>query len=246
VRALTLPAPPELTAAAKRAHLSGRLSLVDTDGSFSFAYGALRPRVALSRGLLEATSPRELDAVLEHERYHVSNLDPLKLMLTRSLLSAFFFIPALRGLRTRYMAGRELAADRRAVEAHGRTPLAGALLKVVRGPGWDELQTAAAIGGTELLDARIAQLESGREPKIAGLSRTALLLSALGLALLSWSFVATVSGFGGLIAVMRTTMPSMDFDAPSLVLAALCPAPVAVGGWLVYRWLSWRAGREPA
>ncbi|MBW3672283.1 MAG: hypothetical protein KY432_11505, partial [Acidobacteria bacterium] len=51
-----------------------------------------------------------------------------------------------------------------------------ALLKVVRGPAWPELSTAAAIGGDELLEVRIAQLESGREPRIP-LSRWRLALS---------------------------------------------------------------------
>jgi hypothetical protein len=59
-----------------------------------------------------------------------------------------------------------LAADRRAVRACGRDPLVGALLKVVRGPAWGELQAAAALGGSELLDLRVAQLESGSEPKL--------------------------------------------------------------------------------
>jgi peptidase M48-like protein len=70
--------PVELSEAATRARLGGRVKLLDTDERFSFAYGALTPRVAVSRGLLEAASAAELDAVLEHERYHVRNLDPLK------------------------------------------------------------------------------------------------------------------------------------------------------------------------
>lgn len=245
VRSLALPMPVELIAAARRARLSGRVKLVDADESFAFAYGAFSPRVAVSRGLLEDVAPAELDAVLEHERYHVVSLDPLKIMLFGAILSAFFLIPALRGYRARYVAGRELAADRRALEAHGRPPLAGALIKVMaRQPGWTELRTAAAIGGSDLLDLRVAQLESGREPKISGASATAVLLSALGLGVLAWGFTASVSGFGGPAAVVAATMPGMELAAPALALAALCPAPLAVAGVAGYGWLSWRAGRE--
>ncbi len=81
--------------------------------------------------------------MLEHERYHVCNLDPLKAVLVQALSAALFFLPALDALRGRYVAGREFAADRRAVAACGRRPLAGALLKVVRGPDWSELDIAA-------------------------------------------------------------------------------------------------------
>lgn len=88
----------------------------------SFAYGVLTPRVAVSRGLLKGVSDDELRAVLEHERYHVCNLDPLKVVLVQALSAAFFFLPALDSLRARYLAGRELAADRRAVRACGAGP----------------------------------------------------------------------------------------------------------------------------
>jgi len=40
-------------------------------------------------------SPAELDAVLEHEHYHVRNRDPLKLVLARALPAAFFYLPVL-------------------------------------------------------------------------------------------------------------------------------------------------------
>jgi Zn-dependent protease with chaperone function len=132
--------------AAERAGLRGRVKLLDCDERFSFAYGALDPRVAVSRGLREAAQPDELDAALEHERYHVRNLDPLKVLLARALPATFYYAPALSALKQRYVAGRELAADRRAYRSCGRKPLAGALFKVVRGPSWPELQTAAAIG----------------------------------------------------------------------------------------------------
>lgn len=196
--ALTLPLPGVVREAAGRAGLAGRVRVIDTEQSFSFVYGAFSPRVVVSRGLMQSVSERELDAVLAHERYHVHNLDPLKVVLARALPSALFYLPALAGLEARYMAGRELAADRGAVEACGRTPLAGALLKVVRGPRWPDLSTAAAIGGPELLDARVAQLESGREPALGRASRRALALTLLAAAVLAGSVAASAAGAGGL------------------------------------------------
>jgi beta-lactamase regulating signal transducer with metallopeptidase domain len=219
--------------------------LIDSDGSFSFAYGAFSPKVAISRGLVEAASTSELEAVLEHERYHVRNLDPLKVLIARALPAALFYLPALRDLRGRYVAGRELAADRRAMAACGRTPLAGALVKVLRGPGWPELGAAAAIGGPELLDVRVEQLETGTEPRIQRVSKRALLLSALGAAVLTASVLFSLAASGGLAAVLAATMPGMDTGAVGVFAMSACALPWLLLGWLGYRWLAWRAS-QPA
>ena len=241
MRAVALPLPHRLRAAAESANVGGRVRLVDADDSFSFAYGAFSPRVAVSRGLVERASSNELTAILEHERYHVRNLDPLKVIVVRAIGPAFFYLPALRDLDDRYVAGRELAADRHALEAHGRATLAGALLKVVRGPSWAELRTAAAIGGPELLDVRIEQLETGTEPALARVSRTGWLLSTLGLLGLAGGFVVAISAYGGPSAVARTLMPGASFSAVDVLLCLACAAPVAIAAWLGWLWLSRRA-----
>jgi hypothetical protein len=243
VRELALANTDALTAASHRAGLAGRVVLVDSDERFSFAYGALTPRVAVSRGLLELASVDELDAVLVHERYHVRNLDPLKVLLARALPPAFFYLPAFGNLRERYVAGRELAADRRAVDRLGRKPLAGALLKVVRGPAWPELRTAAAIGGPELLDVRLEQLESGREPPLAAPTPARLAASVGGALILTGLFVGAVVSFGGTSAVAHAT--GAGFGALDIAGAVLCAAPWAGGIWLGYRWLSRRTRMEP-
>ena len=235
VAELTLPGDARLQAASERAGIERKVALVDCDESFSFAYGALTPRVVVSRGLAEQATPDELAAVLEHERYHVRNLDPLKVLFARALPPAFFYLPALRLFAERYVAGRELAADRLAVSRCGRKPLAGALFKVVRGPQWPELGVAAAIGGPELLDARISQLETGTEPQLARLSSTwgaATLAAGLVLTAL---FAVSVASFGGLGAVVG------DIGPLDVAGALVCAVPWAVGAWLGYRWLQRRA-----
>lgn len=244
VRALAAPAPPALADAARRTGLADRVRMVDSVERFSFAYGALAPRVAISRGLVESAAPAELDAVLEHERYHVYNLDPLKVLLARALPAAVFYVPALRHLRRRYVAGRELAADRRAVEACGRRPLAGALFKVLDAPRWPELSAAAAIGGPELLDVRIVQLETGGEPPPSPLPWPLVAASAAGLATLAGVFGLAIAGFGGIDAVLDETMPGASVDTPGVLLGLACLLPWIGGGWLAYRWLARRARLE--
>jgi Zn-dependent protease with chaperone function len=232
---LSFPADPRVVAAAKRVDMRRGIVVVDSEESFSFAYGALTPGVVVSRGLVEQATDDELAAVLEHERYHVRNLDPLKVLFARALPPAFFYLPALRLFEERYVAGRELAADRLAVRRCGREPLAGALFKVVRGPQWPELSAAAAIGGPELLDARITQLETGAEPRLAQLSPTQAAATLAAALLLTGLFAVSVASFGGLAAVAGDVGP---LDAAG---ALVCAVPWAVGAWLGYRWLQHRA-----
>src|SRR6185437_3005629 len=183
----------------------------------------------------------ELQAVLEHEQYHVCNLDPLKALLVRALSTALFFLPALDSLCARYLTGRELAADRCAISVCGPRPLAGALLKVVRGPEWSELDLAAPIGGLELLDVRVAQLETGTEPKLQAPSVVPAALSLLGAALFIATFLVSVSSFGGPTAVYRTT--GTGLAATTLLGGLSCAAPFAGMGLLAYLIIALRASR---
>jgi Zn-dependent protease with chaperone function len=204
VREHSLPLSREVTEAAHDAGLGGRVRLVDANEPFSFAYGMTKPQVAVSRGLVESVSADELAAVLHHERYHVANYDPLKVVLARSIPDALFFLPALGELRGRYVAGRELAADRRAVRKTATTTVAGALFKVVGGPPEVDLATAAAIGGDESLEARVAQLESGAEPPLRGVSRGRLAASVGGAGVLAWAAIASFASFAPLMAKLCT------------------------------------------
>lgn len=245
VRALAAPMPDTLAEAASRAGLAGRVDLLDTDEPFSFAYGLGRPRVAVSRGLLASTEPAELLAVLEHERYHVRHLDPFKVVVARSASAAYFFLPALRGLRRRYAAASELAADRRAMHACGRGALGGALYRSVRGPDWDELSTAAAIGGPDLLDVRVSQIESGEEPAVVPVSKEQAIVSAAVLLGIAGTLAFTVVSLGGPSAMMHEAMgsnASMDGDMDMGLAGWWWVAVLAVGA--VVAWVVWR--RRPS
>jgi beta-lactamase regulating signal transducer with metallopeptidase domain len=240
VRRLAAAAPADLKRAATHAGLAGRIVVVDAAEAFSFVYGVFTPRVAVSRGLCDSASPGELRAVLAHERYHVCNLDPLKMLLLRALSATLFYLPVLSSLRARYVAGRELAADRRAVVICGRRSLAGALLKVVRGPDWSELHMAASLGGRELLDARVVQLETGREPKLAAPSLSRVAASFLVAVILAAAYVASVSSFGP-TAVYHLTGAAL---AEATIRGGLsCGAPFAGAGLVLYLLIAMRATR---
>ncbi len=228
----TLPLPPELARAADRARIGGRLDLVDDRQPFSFTHGLVWSRVAVSRGLVDAASATELEAVLHHEAYHVRNWDTVKVVVARAAPSAFFFLPALGHLRDRYLAGRELAADRRAVRAAGDGALAGALCKVVDGPAGLDLGAAAALGGSGFLEQRVAQLEGGHEPplpRLPRLPRPALWLTVTGLVGLVSAFVLTVARAGTDMLSMDRSMPSSVAGSALTVLgSAVCMAAVVL------------------
>lgn len=203
-----------------------RIDVIDVDELLSFTFGMRRPRAVVSQGLLDAVSDDELRAVLVHERYHVRNLDPLKVVVARALPSTFFFLPVLRDLRARYLAGRELAADRLALHSCGRLPLAGALYKVAGGGGSLTTQAAAAaIGGPELLSVRLAQLEDGHEPPLPDIAPLTLASTVVGAAVTALGLAATVT----LTGASLNAGGGMGMSGPLDVLGGL----LCGGVWLV-------------
>ena len=245
VRANRLPATADIDAASQRAGLASAVDLVDSPEAWSFTYGLRAPRVAVSSQLAASISTDELDAVLAHERYHVRNRDPLKVVVARALPSAFFFLPALGHLRARYLVGRELAADRGALAATGRQPLAAALYRVVAGPGWPELATAAAIGGDDLLDVRLTQLETGEEPAMTTIPRPVLAATGLGLVLLAAALTTTVIGVGGpgeLMDMDSGREMGVDIGGFAILGGLACGAAWLIGGALCYRRFARRHG----
>jgi hypothetical protein len=239
VRALALSAPPELLAAAQATGLDGRVAMVDSTEQFSFVYGVLVPRVAISRGFLECLRAEELRAALEHERYHVRHLDPLRALLGKTLTEAFFLLPSLEVLRLRYEAGRELAADRRAEQACGRRPLLGALLKALEEPGREPV-ISASLADPGFLDARISRLETGRAPALTSIGIPSLFTSALGAGSFLLLFIAAVAGLGGTSALAG--MAADELSTGGALLDALCGAPIVAVVGLIY----WRLSRRAA
>jgi hypothetical protein len=103
--------------------------LVDEAAPQAFCAGLLRPRVYLSRGAAALLSDDQRRAVLAHEFHHARRLDPLRLLIARSLGAGLFFVPAVRRLAQRHAILAELAADEAAERvAGGKRALASALL----------------------------------------------------------------------------------------------------------------------
>jgi hypothetical protein len=152
--------------------------------------------------------------------------------MLQTLSATFFLLPVFDSLSARYLTGRELAADRQAVAACGRRPLIGALLNVVHGPEWGELDGVAPLGGRSLLEVRAVQLETGAEPELPALGMTRVTLSLGGATLLAAAFLASVSSLGGATAISRVAGTALS---AALLSGLICAAPFAGAGTVTYR-----------
>lgn len=98
----------------------------------AFCLGFWRPRIWLTAGLLNLLSDEELAAVLTHEAYHCRWRDPMRLLISRALQSAFFFLPLVDDLAKFAELQQEIAADRSAISYLGDDlPLLCALQKLL-------------------------------------------------------------------------------------------------------------------
>ena len=90
--------------------------LAGAAGVGPFTAGGRHPVVVLPGPLLVSSSPAELQSVLGHEFAHVARRDYALNLLGEALLLPVAFHPAVRFLRRRIAAAREVACDELAVE----------------------------------------------------------------------------------------------------------------------------------
>jgi Zn-dependent protease with chaperone function len=159
---------------------------VDTDAAFSFAGGALRPTIFLSRGLEARLSAQELAVVLAHERAHVRRRDVLRRHVAR--LGALLHAPgAGRALLSALELACEEACDAEAAATLGdRELVAQTIVAVARlVPRPPPAIAATAAGFTaEALTHRVTALLSTPAPEPV-LPRWRLALAAAALVLLA-------------------------------------------------------------
>ncbi len=99
----------------------------------AFCLGFWQPRIWLTAGLVNLLSKEELSAVLAHEAHHCRQRDPLQLLISRALKSAFFFLPLVGELAKTTELQQEIAADQSAITHLGSDlPLLCALQKLLQ------------------------------------------------------------------------------------------------------------------
>jgi beta-lactamase regulating signal transducer with metallopeptidase domain len=136
--------------------------LVENEAPLLALAGLFRPRLLISRNVLQNLSAEELDAVLSHEHAHRTSRDNLKRLLLQLAPDIFPFVHPLRTLERTWSQFAEWAADDQATAGDSRraVSLAAALVQVARmgrGPRLPFLSTSLLACDRDL-SARVDRL----------------------------------------------------------------------------------------
>ena len=172
---------------------------IDADAPVLALVGVLRPRLLVTRGLIEALTADELAASVAHEIGHSRAWDNLKRLAMRSLPDVLPATEAMRTLERRWAASAEHHADHAASDhdARARCALASALVKVARRfptPPPMEEPISVLVGGGDIA-SRVRRLLEDRTASAAS-SRAARAAYWLGGAAV---IAATVVAYGPLL-----------------------------------------------
>jgi Zn-dependent protease with chaperone function len=106
---------------------------IEADVPMMALVGLFRPRLLITRPVLDVLTAEELRAAVAHERGHWRALDNLKRLAMRATPDLLWATPAARSLERRWVAASEYVADRAAGDSGVvRCALASALVKVAR------------------------------------------------------------------------------------------------------------------
>jgi len=184
----------DLEPLAWRLGLKDKVRLLDFEVPLCFCAGFISPRIYLSRGIVEKLVPQELEALLLHEKHHLENYDPLKMLVGKLVVAALFFIPVLRDILKHYFINKEIAADRSAIRYQGHyRGIAGALEKLLQEHATIPAEGLVA-GGAEALSYRIDHLMGHAPQRGHRIPIPHLLTSFLITALIIATIVAPLSG----------------------------------------------------
>jgi hypothetical protein len=164
---------------AEPSHALRGARVVAHDVPVAYCLPGLRPRVVLTRGVLDLLTDDEVAAVLAHERAHLVARHDLVVLPFVALGATFPRLPAVRTARLQVAVLIEMLADDRAVRRHDRQVLARALYKV--GTGGVPVGALGAAGPDVLLRA-------GRlldpPPRLSRAGSAAVLVAVAGVAAL--------------------------------------------------------------
>jgi TonB family protein len=94
--------------------------------------GLIRRRIVISECMAEGLSPAEMRAVLLHEREHLRRFDPLRTLIKRIAVAAFFYYPPLWAVLRQLDLSCEIACDQAAIRAGVKpSAFAGALARAL-------------------------------------------------------------------------------------------------------------------
>ena len=163
---------------AKEIDILDKIVVVDTNSLTSFCYGLTLPKICLSLKIVEKLTDNELKAVLLHEKYHLQNRDPLKVLLSQVAISMFFFVPILKDFHKHYSYSKEIHADQIVSHTKYAKDLKSALLKTLTSTS-PNLSGVAFFSGEGILEERVKALTTPNFKLGIQLSLSKILISFL-------------------------------------------------------------------
>lgn len=199
--------PSKLLSVATIYGMEDKITVITDTRYISFCYGFLKPRICLSTSLIKNLTQEELGAVLLHERYHLKNFDPLRIILSKTVSHVLFFIPTLKDIERHYTFSKEVAADGEVINSDKKRYLISALSKFLS-PKAISFNGVAAFAVSEDLERRLVYL-TDRSTGTIRLSKLKLFVSLTVIAFLFLSLSASIHTM-----VMGSGMKSISYICP--------------------------------
>lgn len=157
--------------------LKNKVYLVENENLFSFCSGIFSSHIIITTSLVSSLTDRELEAVLLHEKAHLRSLDPVKVLLGKTVSSMFFFLPIFSELNKNIVATNELLADRFVINSQKDTTFLRRALKKILIKSQVTLSTVPAISNPDYLEIRIRRLIDPSIRHHIGISRISVFSS---------------------------------------------------------------------
>jgi Zn-dependent protease with chaperone function len=186
--------PARLQCLAAELGITARVDLVRDVQAYSFCYGFLRPRICVTTGLLDLLDEAELRALLLHERHHLRQRDPLRILIARVVGDAINLLPIAGMLVRQYRVAQEVAADQAAIAGcDSEAPLSSALLKLLT-INRTRARIPIAVGAFSVTEERIARLVYGERAMGGALTGAwaATILMLVGTLLMGYAGLASM------------------------------------------------------
>ena len=170
-------------------NLASSVILIRDKRPLAFCFGFINPKIFITTKMISISSCKELQAILEHEKYHVKSKDNLVMFAIQVSKNLFPFIPLFGEFIQNYRVEREIAADRAAIESVGKRHLISSLRKLLL-ISENKYNLVPSFADDNTMEIRAnSLLDSPYKQKY---SRKSVLISLLSLGFLAFSAIMPV------------------------------------------------------
>lgn len=157
--------------------LENKVYLIKDPNLFSFCFGIISPHIIITTGLVSSLDDKELEAVILHEQSHLQSLDPLKILLGKTISWMFFFLPIFRELYNNMNTTNEILADHFVIKFQGNSSFLKSTLRKILIKPQIKFATVPAISNPDSLEIRIRRIVNPIGKRNFGISPMSILTS---------------------------------------------------------------------